>query len=128
MNGVSKQCTCTSLNMVFEERFGYFVRNSLDRIRNNLVYVQKFTHEKIDYIDDMTDQVENFWIQSENVNKIGKKRHEIKNEERLLEEIKDCARKPVTLALKEFLFDTYPNLFATVDRNIYDFGYDEAED
>jgi len=125
-----------------EERFGYFVRKSLeyrDRIRNNLAHLPQLTHEMFDYIDDMTAPLENVWIQSEITNKICKKRHGIKNEERLLsknrtnlqilKEIEDCAKKPVTLALKEFLFDMYPNLFEIVDpTNIHDFGYDEDED
>jgi hypothetical protein len=124
-----------------EERFGYFVRKSLeyrDRIRNNIAHLPQLTHEMFDYIDDMTVPLENVWIQSEITNKICKKRHGIKNEERLLsknrtnlqilKEIEDCAKKPVTLALKEFLFDMYPNLFEIVDSNTHDFGYDEDDD
>ena len=128
------------IKSISEESFGYFVRKSLeyrDRIRNNLVYLPQLTHEMFDYIDDMTVPLENVYIQSEITNKICKKRHGLKNEERLLsknitdlqilKEIEDCARKPVTLALKEFLFDMYPNLFAIVDPNTHDFGYVEDD-
>jgi hypothetical protein len=136
------------LRSIEEERFGYFVRRSLeyrDRIRINVSHAQQLTYEQMesfDYIDDMTHQVEEVWQKSEAINRICMQRHGSRNEERsltknqtdlqILEEVEECARKPVTVALREFLSNMYPLLSVATDLRIgagdYDFGYDEDDE